>query len=160
MGLTFRYLWVLAGSMYLAFCRSATFLCGLLSSKPSCTTVSTRRSPFSTDLHLGKVFFCSLFPFLQGILGFKKVPSKSLAMTASWRPFGGRRLHFPRRPKRNGIQASRVVGNMWLHILAFAPSGHFITCNACLWEDSLLLGFTNKMLLLLTSKQVNVAKKP
>ena len=89
MGLTFRYLWVLAGSMYLAFCRSATFLCGLLSSKPSCTTVSTGRSPFSTDLHLGKVFFCSLFPFLQGILGFKKVPSKSLAMTASWRPFGG-----------------------------------------------------------------------
>ena len=27
---------------------------------------------------------------------------------------------------------------MWLHIsLAFAPSGHFITCNACLWEKRL-----------------------
>ena len=48
---------------------------------------------------------------------------------------------------------SRLVENMWLHILAFAPSGHFITCHACLWETH------HYSITLRTSKQVKAKKR-
>ena len=47
----------------------------------------------------------------------------------------------------------RLVENMWLHILAFAPSGHFITCHACLWETH------HYSITLRTSKQVKAKKR-
>ena len=79
---------------YLAFCRSATFLCGLLSSKQPQVLEGLH---FQQTCIFKKVLFSLFFRESKDL----KI-LKPRAMTASWRPFASG-LYVPRRPKRNGI---------------------------------------------------------
>ena len=80
---------------YLAFCRSATFLCGLLSSKQPQVLEGLH---FQQTCIFKKVFFSLFFRESKDL----KILKPRDAMTASWRPFTSG-LYVPRRPKRNGI---------------------------------------------------------
>ena len=80
---------------YLAFCRSATFLCGLLSSKQPQVLEGLH---FQQTCIFKKVFFSLFFRESKDL----KILKPRDAMTASWRPFASG-LYVPRRPKRNGI---------------------------------------------------------
>ena len=80
---------------YLAFCRSATFLCGLLSSKQPQVLEGLH---FQQTCIFKKVFFSLFFRESKDL----KILKPRDAMTASWRPFASG-LYVPRRPKRNGM---------------------------------------------------------
>ena len=80
---------------YLAFCRSATFLCGLLSSKQPQVLEGLH---FQQTCIFKKVFFSLFFRESKDL----KILKPRDAMTASWRLFASG-LYVPRRPKRNGM---------------------------------------------------------